>query len=169
MAKKSAATEAASLMGKRGYKARLERFGIERLQEIARNTRSSCVSSRRSSCLCIGDDRPPLLAVLLQLFLPSALRAPTEFPIFPEHALRHVVRLLGDRMAVDLNDRAVVKYQTDRLKEAAAPKTINDEVGFLLRILPVAQAGAIRAQLRKQKQLKLKGGKRVGKAYSMDT
>jgi hypothetical protein len=29
-------SEAASLMGKRSYRARLERFGIERLQEIAR-------------------------------------------------------------------------------------------------------------------------------------
>jgi hypothetical protein len=31
-----AVSEAASLMGKRSYRARLERFGIERLQEIAR-------------------------------------------------------------------------------------------------------------------------------------
>jgi hypothetical protein len=31
-----AASDAASLMGKRSYRARLERFGIERLQEIAR-------------------------------------------------------------------------------------------------------------------------------------
>jgi hypothetical protein len=36
MDEKRAASQAASLMGKRGYKARLERFGIERLQEIAR-------------------------------------------------------------------------------------------------------------------------------------
>jgi hypothetical protein len=32
----TAASKAASLMGKRSYKARVERFGIERLQEIAR-------------------------------------------------------------------------------------------------------------------------------------
>ncbi len=31
-----AASNAASVLGKRSYKARLERFGIERLQEIAR-------------------------------------------------------------------------------------------------------------------------------------
>jgi hypothetical protein len=31
-----AVIEAASLMGKRSYRARLQRFGIERLQEIAR-------------------------------------------------------------------------------------------------------------------------------------
>jgi hypothetical protein len=36
MGKKTAAAQAASLMGKRSYKARVERFGIERLQEIAR-------------------------------------------------------------------------------------------------------------------------------------
>jgi hypothetical protein len=32
----AAASKAASLMGKRSYKARLERFGLERLREIAR-------------------------------------------------------------------------------------------------------------------------------------
>jgi integrase len=47
-----------------------------------------------------------------------------------------------------------------------APKTINEEVGFLLRLLPVAHAGAIRAQLKQQKKLKLKVPKRVGKAYT---
>ena len=36
MGKKTAASQAASLMGKRSFKARVERFGIERLQEIAR-------------------------------------------------------------------------------------------------------------------------------------
>jgi hypothetical protein len=36
MARKTAASKAASLMGKRSYKVRLERFGLERLQEIAR-------------------------------------------------------------------------------------------------------------------------------------
>jgi len=36
MGQKNAASQAASLMGKRSYKARLKRFGLERLQEIAR-------------------------------------------------------------------------------------------------------------------------------------
>jgi len=36
MDEKTEASKAASLMGKRGYKARVERFGIERIQEIAR-------------------------------------------------------------------------------------------------------------------------------------
>ncbi len=36
MDEQAAASKAASLMGKRSYKTRVERFGIERLQEIAR-------------------------------------------------------------------------------------------------------------------------------------
>ena len=36
MGKKTAASNAASVLGKRSFKARVERFGIERLQEIAR-------------------------------------------------------------------------------------------------------------------------------------
>jgi hypothetical protein len=36
MVKKTAASKAASLMGKRSYRARLERFGLEHLQAIAR-------------------------------------------------------------------------------------------------------------------------------------
>jgi hypothetical protein len=34
--RKNAASEAASLMGKRSYRARLERLGIQRIREIAR-------------------------------------------------------------------------------------------------------------------------------------
>ena len=85
---------------------------------------------------------------------------------FAEHAIGHVQRLLGDLMTVDIADKTALKYQTDRLAEGAAPKTINEEVGFLLRLLPVAHAGAIRAQLKQQKKLKLKVPKRVGKAYT---
>ena len=88
--------------------------------------------------------------------------------IFAEHAMGHVNRLLGELMAVDITDRIFLKYQTDRLKEKAAPKTINEEVGFLLRLLPIAHAGAIRAQLKQQKRLKLKIDKRIGKAYSSE-
>jgi len=70
---------------------------------------------------------------------------------FAEHALRHVSRILGQEMLVDITDKVVQKYQIERLKELAAPKTINEEVGFLLRLLNIAQEGAIRAQLRKTK------------------
>jgi hypothetical protein len=85
---------------------------------------------------------------------------------FAEHCIVHIKRLLGDLMAVDISEKTIIKYQTDRLNEKAAPKTINEEVGFLLRLLPVAHAGAIRAQLKRQKKLKLKINKRIGKAYT---
>src|SRR5258708_1579106 len=44
--------------------------------------------------------------------------------VFAEYAVRHVVRLLGTIMAVDLTDKTVKDYQTTRLKEGASPKTI---------------------------------------------
>jgi hypothetical protein len=85
---------------------------------------------------------------------------------FADYAISHVTRLLGDAMAVDISDRRIIEYQTNRLQEGASPKTINEEIGFLLRLLPIAQAGALRALLKQQKKLKLKVNKAVGKAYS---
>lgn len=41
-------------------------------------------------------------------------------------------------------------YQTTRLKEEAAPKSINEEVGFWLRMLG-DQRDAIRIRLKRQK------------------
>lgn len=61
-----------------------------------------------------------------------------------------------------------MKYQTDRLNGGASSKTVNEEVGFLLRLLKVSQAGVIRAQLKQQRRLKLKIQKRIGKAYSAE-
>lgn len=67
-----------------------------------------------------------------------------------------------------LSQAAPGLIQTDRLRESAAPKTINEEVGFFLRRLPLAHAGAVRAQLKQQKKLKLKLNKQLGKAYSCE-
>jgi integrase len=59
----------------------------------------------------------------------------------------------------------VTVYQTTRLKEAAAPKTINEEVGFLLRLL--GEAGdVIRTRFRRRKALKLAVPRGPGKAYT---
>lgn len=84
---------------------------------------------------------------------------------FAEYAIGNVTRHLGELMAVDVSDKLVKAYQTARLKEQAAPKTVNEEVGFLLRLL--GEAGElVRARLRRQKALKLAIRERVGKAYS---
>ncbi len=67
-------------------------------------------------------------------------------------------------MIVDFDEAAVIKYQNHRLDEGAAPKSVNEEVGFLLRILG-EQGDIIRVRLRKKKMLKLKTRKIIGKAY----
>jgi integrase len=65
---------------------------------------------------------------------------------------------------VDVDASAVLTYQEDRLREGAAPKSINEEVRFLLKML--GDPGEIvRAQLRKEKQLKLKVRIQIGKAF----
>ena len=70
-------------------------------------------------------------------------------------------------MFVDCNEAVVVAYQNERLSEKAAPKTVNDEVGFLLRILG-DQGDLLRLRLKKRKLLKLKVGKPIGKAYTAE-
>jgi len=84
---------------------------------------------------------------------------------FAEYAIGHLTRLLGARMIVDADEIMVLGYQEQRLREEAAPKTINEEVGFLLRLLG-ERGELIRARLRKGKSLKLKGSKPVAKVYS---
>ncbi|HLH36325.1 MAG TPA: tyrosine-type recombinase/integrase [Alloacidobacterium sp.] len=92
---------------------------------------------------------------------------PPDSAVFAEYAIRHLNRLLGAKMLVDFNETVVTKYQNDRLSEKASPKTINEEVGFLLRILG-EPGDLIRVRLRKKKTLKLKTREVIGKAYSED-
>jgi integrase len=94
------------------------------------------------------------------------LRLPNS-AVFADYAIDHLKRLLGSKMLVDFNEAAVIKYQNERLDEGTAPKTINEEVGFLLRILG-EPGDSIRARLRKRKMLKLKVRNTIGKAYSDD-
>ena len=85
--------------------------------------------------------------------------------VYATYAVGHVTCHLGKMMVVDVTEKTVTAYQTARLKERAAPKTINEEVGFVLRLL--GESGdPIRARLRRQKMLKLAVGRQVGKAYT---
>ena len=54
---------------------------------------------------------------------------------FAVYALRHVERHLGRLMAADVTEATVTDYQSKRIMEGAAPKSINEETGFLLRLL----------------------------------
>jgi integrase len=86
---------------------------------------------------------------------------------FAEYAVGHIKRLLGDNMLVDVNEQTVKGYQDARLREKTAPKSINEEVGFLLRMMDVP-GDILRVRLRKKKLLKLKTRSGVGKAYGPD-
>lgn len=109
-------------------------------------------------------ERIQTVSELADAFLTDyAVRHPSDR--FARYALAVVTKHLGHVMRIDVTEKTVKDYQTTRLKEKAAPKTINEEIGFLLRI--VGDVGdSIRAKLRRQKALKLKVRNRIGKAYT---
>jgi hypothetical protein len=83
---------------------------------------------------------------------------------FAEYAVGHVVRHFGEKLLVDIDETTILAYQTVRLKEKAAPKSINEEVRFLLTMM--GESGdVIRVRLRKKKKLKLPTRRKIGKAY----
>ncbi len=86
---------------------------------------------------------------------------------FAEYAIGHVTRLLGKHMLIEITDKTVRGYQTERLKEGASPKSVNEEVGFLLRLLG-DQGDMLRNRLRRAKALKLKVPPTPGKVFSSE-
>ena len=86
---------------------------------------------------------------------------------FAEYALGHVTRSLGKMMAVDVSEETVKRYQTARLKDKASPKSINEEIGLLLRLIG-DQGDFIRAKLKRQKALKITTRTRVARAFTPD-
>ena len=68
---------------------------------------------------------------------------------------------------VEITPKVVKKYQTERLKEHAGPKSINDEVMLLLRLCG-DQGDLIRVQLRREKSLKLRLPPSPGRPYSQE-
>src|SRR5580704_12191277 len=94
-------------------------------------------------------------------------RAKHQSPKYAEYALGHVSSLLGGRLVVEITPNVVKRYQADRLKEKAGPKTINDEVQLLLRLCG-EQGVLIRATLRRDKALKLTVPPSPGRAYSSE-
>jgi integrase len=85
---------------------------------------------------------------------------------FAEYALKHLKKHLGRLMTVDVTDATVKDYQTTRLKEKASAKSINEEIGFLLRVL-AEQGDFIRAKLRRARLLKLSTRSQVSRAFSL--
>ena len=59
--------------------------------------------------------------------------------------------------------QTIKQYQDARLRERAAPKSINEEIGFLLRVMDSA-GDILRARLRKKGLLSLRIRRQIGKA-----
>ena len=85
---------------------------------------------------------------------------------FAEYTIRHLCEHLGSKMMIEINAGAVSDYQIARLGEKAAPKSINDEVGILLRIM-ADRGDLLRSELKRRKLLKLKVGEQPGKAFDV--
>ena len=94
-------------------------------------------------------------------------RAKHRSATYADYALGHVKSLLGDRLVVEITPQAVKRYQTDRLREKAGPKTINDEVQLLIRLCG-DQGELIRVTLRRDKALKLPLPPSPGRPYSAE-
>jgi integrase len=90
-----------------------------------------------------------------------------ESPAFADYALRHVKRHLGNKLVLEITPTVVKRYQTARLAEEAANKTINDETLLLLRLCG-DQGDLIRSKMRREKSLKLKLPPPPGRAYGSD-
>ncbi|HTF67696.1 MAG TPA: site-specific integrase, partial [Edaphobacter sp.] len=86
---------------------------------------------------------------------------------FAEYAVRHLCEHLGSVMLAAINDGAISDYQLARLEEKAAPKTINDEVGTLLRIMG-DRGDLLRSRLRRKRKLNLAVSEQPGKAFNVE-
>ena len=101
---------------------------------------------------------PPLSRSEISFCPSSFIRASSDSNNSP--AAVGIQRMLSARLNVNFVSNVRSAWQ-------AAPKTINEEVGFLLRLLG-ERGDAIRIHLRREKTLKLAVRNNVGKAYSKE-
>jgi len=85
-----------------------------------------------------------------------------------EYAIRHLDRHLGTKMLAHIDAGAIAGYKSARLQEKppGAPKSINDEVGILLRIMG-NRGDLLRAELKRKRALKLNVDEQPGKAFDV--
>jgi len=86
---------------------------------------------------------------------------------YSEYCIKHLVEHLGNKMLIEITDHAVIAYQQARLKEEAAGKTINEEVGELFRIMG-SFGETVRLKLKRAKKLKLAERGEVGRALTAE-
>lgn len=125
-----------------------------------------------------------LEAAVAAFLADSKIRKKPATYSYEEHALRHVTRLTGDMMRIEVSWRTVVDYQAKRLEEKAAEaadqpkeiqdekvlaagKSINEEVRLLLQVLE-DQGDEIRLKLKREKKLKLRQREGIGIALNLE-
>jgi integrase len=85
---------------------------------------------------------------------------------YREYGLGHVTRHLGKRTSIEITPETVIDYQRKRSEEGAAPKTINDEVVLLLRVIE-ERGDQLRLVLKRKGQLTLPVDNKIGKAFTI--
>jgi hypothetical protein len=150
-------------------------FGGRRIQESSKSTRKTIAQQAEKNRRMelekgfneIEDKRGErirsIASLVIEFITAYNLRNPRSV-IFAAYAVKPLKRILGRLMAVDLTAAAVKEYQTTRLAEKAAPKTINEEVGFLLRVLG-ERGDFIRAKLKREQALKLTVNTQIARAF----
>jgi hypothetical protein len=76
------------------------------------------------------DERIRTIRELAKTFLDDYKLRQPKSATFAGYAIAHVIRLLGDLMTVDITDRTVLKYQTDRLNGGLPPRRSMRKSGF---------------------------------------
>jgi integrase-like protein len=94
-----------------------------------------------------------------------ALRHTPKSARYSDGCIKHLLENLGGKMLIEITDTVVEAYQLARLKEGAANKTINEEVGELLRIMGDA-GDVVRIKLKKAKKLRLRQREECGRALT---
>ncbi len=94
-----------------------------------------------------------------------ALRHTPKSARYSDGCIKHLLENLGGKMLIEITDTVVEAYQLARLKEGAANKTINEEVGELLRIMGDA-GDVVRLKLKKAKKLRLRQRADCGRALT---
>lgn len=87
-------------------------------------------------------------------------------PTSVDYQIRHLCEHLGSKTLIEINAAVVSDYQGKRLKQKAAPKTINDEIGTLLRIMG-NRGDLLRTELKRKKKLNLRVSELPGKAFDV--
>ncbi len=115
---------------------------IRETTEMTSITRARQVYEKRRQALKDGtagirkQQRSHLLFVAAEDWLQNReLVWSPKMRLIAKYSLDHLLPIMGKRLLVDIEARDIAKYQVARLKEGAANRTINIEVGMLRQIM----------------------------------